>query len=147
MWNSIINYTQHIGTRRSEYTKLGINCGGYWPTVLEQTLMVDRWELSVKWRFNGWSTVIKNLLYWQIILAMFASVIHELCFACSRITLILHPTVGQDGARLRNTCILPSFPRMVPTQLLGLPTTQSPFSSHIPLAPGVYKNDSWAGKA
>jgi hypothetical protein len=97
-------------TLRIHETRHKWNCGGYWPSVLEQTLMVDRWELSVKWRFNGWSTVIKILLYWQLILAMFASVIHELCFACSWITLILDPTVWLGGARLGNTFILPSFP-------------------------------------
>ncbi len=44
----------------------------------------------------------------------FASVIHELCFACSWITLILDRTVWLDGARPANTCNPAFFPWMAP---------------------------------
>ncbi len=45
---------------------------------------------------------------------LFASVVHELSFDCSWITLNKNPTVWLDGARPANTFILPFFPWMVP---------------------------------
>jgi hypothetical protein len=52
----------------------------------------------------------------------FTSVVHELCFACSWITLILDTTIWLDGARPANPCIPPSFPWMAPVHCLPYPT-------------------------
>jgi hypothetical protein len=54
----------------------------------------------------------------------FDSVVLELCFAWSWIILILDLTVWLDGARLANTCILPSFLWMVPTHRTAYPGSQ-----------------------
>jgi hypothetical protein len=40
---------------------------------------------------------------------IFTSVVHELCFACLRITLNEDTTLGLDGASTANTCAPPSF--------------------------------------
>ncbi len=64
-------------------------------------------------------------LCFQMTRAMFASVIHELCFACPWITLILDPTVWLDGARMVNTGILPTFTWMAPTHQVAYPGSKS----------------------
>ncbi len=58
---------------------------------------------------------------------VFPSVIHELHFACSWITLNKDPTVWLDGAKPANTCIPLPSPSMTTAQVHGIPTTQSCF--------------------
>jgi hypothetical protein len=69
----------------------------------------------------------------------FASVVHELSFTWSWITIVLDPTVGLNGARPANTCIPPSSPWMATTHCAPriVPTDQSPFSPQPAFAPGV----------
>ncbi len=62
---------------------------------------------------------------------LFASVVHELCSACSWITLLLDPTVWLDGASPTNTCILPSFPWMSPAHCTACPPLGLAFSLSI----------------
>ncbi len=59
--------------------------------------------------------------------AIFTSVVHELHFACSWISLILDPAVCLDGARPANTCIPPSFPWMAPTHCGVYPPLKGTF--------------------
>ncbi len=67
-----------------------------------------------------------------LIFFTFASVVHELHFACSWITLILDPTVWLDGARPANTYIPPSFPWMVPAHHATYPTSKSQMRGPLP---------------
>ncbi len=63
-------------------------------------------------------------LCFEVAGATFASVVHELPFAWSWITLILDPIVWLDGARLANTCIPSSFLWMVPAHRTAYPGSQ-----------------------
>jgi hypothetical protein len=75
-------------------------------------------------------------LCFEVAGATFASVVHELPFAWSRITLILDPTVWLDGARLANTCILPFFLWMVPAHCTAYPGCQCCWGRKLPLTGG-----------
>jgi hypothetical protein len=69
--------------------------------------------------------------------ATFTSVIHELPFACSWITLILDATIWLHGDRPPNTCIPPTFLWiMVPAHHMPYPRSQHHWGGKAPLSGG-----------
>jgi hypothetical protein len=87
-------------------------------------------------------------LCYQVTGATFASVIHELHFAWSWITLLLDPTVWLDGAKPANTCNPPSFPWLVPAHHTVNPPHKGAFPPQWCWLPGyaVWCADAIQGK-
>ncbi len=61
---------------------------------------------------------------------MFASVIHDLCYAGSLITLSKDPTLWTDGVSPANICITPSLGWMVPTHRVYNPQSLEGWVCH-----------------